>query len=127
MTDTHAFDIELIGKEKEICLKLHSILAKFLTNSTSKLYHGSPVWFINGNPIAGYSIKKSGIALLFWSGQSFRSEGLKPVGKYKAAEIIFQNPEDIDCAHLENIFSEAINVQWNYRDIMKNKGKLELL
>lgn len=48
-----------------------------------------PVWFLDGNPVVGYSKLKDSVRLLFWSGQSFRSTGLEPEGKFKAAEVRF--------------------------------------
>lgn len=127
MSEIDAFDSELNEAQKMICLELHGLIEKNLKNSTSKLYHGSPVWFINENPIVGYSIKKEGVSLLFWSGQGFRNKGLKAIGKYKAAELVFKNADPIDKATIIEWITESNEVQWNYKDIIKNKGKLEPL
>lgn len=71
--------------DQEICRLLRQELDRGVPEATSKLWHGSPVWFLEGNPIAGYCRLKDSVQLLFWSGQSFQREGLDPVGKYKAA------------------------------------------
>lgn len=127
MDEIDAFDSGLKEPEKGICRDLHGLIAGQLPGSSSKLYHGSPVWFLQDNPIVGYSIKKAGVSLLFWSGQGFGREGLRPAGKHKAAEAIFQEKEGIDKARVKAWLEESIAVQWNYRDIVKNKGRLEPL
>jgi len=43
------------------------------------------------------------------------------------AEAIFQGKEAIDKARLKGWLEESIRVQWNYKDIVKNKGRLEPL
>ena len=110
-----------------VCRKLCDCINKKLVFSQSKLYHNAPVWFIDENPIVGYSKKKIGISLLFWSGQSFNSIGLKPVGKFKAAEKIYKSIEEINEEELYNWLDESINIQWNYKNIVHNNGKLELI
>ncbi len=85
MNDIDGFDGELKEPEKAICKELHALIEGNLPDSDSRLYHGSPVWFIKDNPIVGYSIKKEGVALLFWSGQGFATPGLRAAGKHKAA------------------------------------------
>ena len=127
MSEIDAFDSELNELQKTICIDLHGLIESNLKNSTSKLYHGSPVWFIKDNPIVGYSIKKEGVSLLLWSEQSFLNKGLKAVGKYKAAEVILKNTDSIDKAKIKEWITESNEVQWNYKDIIKNKGKLEPL
>jgi hypothetical protein len=113
---------------KEICKKLKEIIDTTLKKSTSKIWHGGPVWFIDGNPIVGYWVRKTGeVSLLFWSGQSFKEEGLNPEGKYKAAEISYSELKDVKVTKLKKLLKESIKVQWNYKDIVKNKGKLSML
>ena len=48
-----------------------------MPESESKIWHRHPVWFLDGNPIVGYSKLKAGIRLMFWSGASFEEEKLK--------------------------------------------------
>lgn len=106
---------------------LRAIIDSRLKGASSRLYHGSPAWFIDENPIVGYSRKKEGVALLFWSGQSFETAGLKPIGKFKAAEAVFRSREDVDGAPMRKWLLESIAIQWNYKDIIRNKGNLERL
>ena len=87
MTDIQDYNAGLPPSEQEICDSLASQIAKLLPDAVGKVWHGHPVWFLRANPVVGYSLKKSGVELLFWSGQSFSEPGLDPVGKFKAAGI----------------------------------------
>ena len=107
-----------------ICSQLRTIIDANLPNSSSKLYHGAPVWFIDDNPIVGYSQKKAGIALLFWSGQSFQQAGLSAIGNFKAAEIVYADSDSLEQAPLVQWLAESKQTIWNYRDIRANEGKL---
>jgi hypothetical protein len=117
----------LDATQRLICDRIIKAIRANLEGGIEKLYHGSPVWFIKDNPILGISIKQSKVALLFWSGQSFGEKGLRAVGKHKAAEIMIENEEDIDINKIEIWIKESKKMQWNYRDIVKNKGMLSQL
>ena len=112
---------------KQVCQLLAEEINKALPEATSKLYHASPVWFINDNPITGYWAPKKGVGLLFWSGQSFATPGLKPIGKHKAAGITFKSVDEIDLGLIKEWLDESRQVQWDYANIRKNNGKLTLL
>lgn len=113
---------------KMICDFLESNINKLLKKSESKVWHGSPVWFINGNPVVAYSLRKnSSVSLMFFSGQSFDEEDLKPEGKFKAAEIFYTEAKEIKITHLKRWLKKAENIQWDYKNIVKNKGKLFLI
>jgi hypothetical protein len=85
------------------------------------------VWFLNGNPIVGYDKLKESVRLLFWSGQSFDEPGLRPEGSFKAAEVRYTSPEQIDLGDLARWLKKARKIQWDYKNIRKNKGLLGLL
>jgi hypothetical protein len=55
-----------------------------------------PFWFLNGNPVVGYSKLKNCVRLLFWSGQSFDEEALQKGGSFKAAEVRYTSAEQIN-------------------------------
>ena len=109
---------------KEVCDILRSLIAEGLPESNSKLYHGGPVWFIDDNPVVGYWVRKTGVQLLFWSGQSFNEPGLAVEGKFKAAEKVYLNASEIDEAELAVWLSKARDIQWDYKNIVKRKGEL---
>jgi len=110
--------------DQKICIVLMDAIEENLPDANSNLYHGSPVWFIDDNPIVGYSKLKDCIQLLFWSGQSFDEEGLKPMGKYKAAEARYNNVDEIDMSQLTRWFKKSIEIQWDYKNIIQRKGEL---
>lgn len=110
--------------DKTICDALKREIAKALPKAESKIWHGSPVWFLDGNPIVGYHKLKDGIRLLFWSGQTFKEEGLKPEGSFKAAEARFIDAKDIKLAALRRWLAASKKIQWDYKNIVKRRGKL---
>ena len=85
---------------RAICDKLKAEIDRALPKATSKIWHGSPVWFLAENPIVGYTAKKQGVELLFWSGQLFDEPLLTPMGKDKAARVNFQHESDVSLPDL---------------------------
>jgi hypothetical protein len=111
---------------KEVCNFLELNINKFLKKSESKIWHGSPVWFIEGNPIVSYSVRKNGtVSLMFFSGQSFEEKDLKPEGKFKAAEIFYSDVKEIRITHLKRWLKKSATIQWDYKNIVKRKGVLK--
>lgn len=111
--------------------KIASVLFKHINNilgeSEAKVWHGAPVWFIDGNPIVGYALRKKGLVLLFWSGQSFGEPRLMPEGSFKAAEFCYQSVDEIDLAELSRWLEKGQSIQWDYKNIIKNKGLLKTI
>ena len=64
---------------------------------------------------------------MFFSGQSFEEEKLKPEGKFKAAEIFYKDVKEVKITHLKKWIKKAESIQWDYKNIIKNKGKLHLI
>lgn len=117
-----------IPDDKEICDQLATIISNELTDAENKIWHSHPVWFLNGNPIVGYSKQKAGIRLMFWSGAGFEEEGLSVRGeKFKDASTFYNNVSEIELADLKRWLSKARNIQWDYKNLVKKKGKLEKL
>lgn len=112
------------GEIKKLCVLLNKEFKKALPKATSKLWHGAPVWFVNDNPVAGYSVRKIGVTVLFWSGQSFAHPGLSKEGSFKAADIKYLSVDDIKLADLRKWLRECKTIQWDYKNIIRNKGKL---
>lgn len=98
-----------------------------LPDAESKIWHAHPVWFINGNPITGFSKLKDSVRLLFWSGQSFEEPELKVEGKFKAAEKRYTSIDQIDSENLQRWLKKSRDIQWDYKNIVKRKGVLERL
>lgn len=112
------------GETKKLCVLLRKEIEQALPKAASKLWHGAPVWFIDGNPVVGYSVRKIGVTVLFWSGQSFKHPGLNKEGSFKAAEVKYLTVDDVKLTDLRKWLKECKTIQWNYKDIVKHKGKL---
>lgn len=110
-----------------ICNMLCTVINVQLPEAESKIWHAHPVWFINGNPIVGYSKLKDSVRLLFWSGQSFDEPDLQKEGSFKAAEKRYTDMVQINTSDLERWLKKAREIQWDYKNIVKRKGKLERL
>ena len=124
-SDTTQYNASLQEPWRTIADRLAAIIDGALPDAENKIWHRHPVWFLDGNPIVGYSLLKSGIRLLFWSGQSFTSPGLTPEGTFKAAEARYGDLSDIDEAALRRWLTESRSVQWDYKNLVKRRGKLE--
>ena len=97
-----------------------------LPEAEHKIWHAHPVWFLEGNPIVGYSRLKDCIRLLFWSGAGFEEEKLKPgTGKFKDASIRYTNAEQINLEDLNRWLEKSKNIQWDYKNLIKRKGVLK--
>lgn len=110
--------------DKKICNLLAEEIDKNLPKAENKIWHAHPVWFIDGNPVAGYHKLKDCVRLLFWSGQSFDEPGLSAEGSFKAAEKRYTSPDEIKVTHLRRWLKKAKDIQWDYKNIVKRKGKL---
>ena len=121
-----AYNSLLSPQDQELCDFLAHQIDLELGNSESKIWHRHPVWFLQGNPIVGYSKQKKGIRLMFWSGADFEEESLNVRGnKFKDASIFYTDISEIDPSALTQWLQKAIIIQWDYKNIVKRKGKLE--
>lgn len=113
---------------RDICDLLADEIQKALDGkTTSKIWHGAPVWFSDGNPIAGYAVRKNDVQLLFWSGQAFGEPGLEVEGSFKAAQARYTSPDQVNTDDLQRWLQKALDIQYNYKDIVKNRGQLDRL
>ena len=123
-TEIKSYNSKQSVNDKKICKILAEEIDKNLKGAENKIWHAHPVWFIEGNPVAGYHKLKDSVRLLFWSGQSFDEPGLKNEGSFKAAEIRYTSPDEIKITHLRRWLKKAKDIQWDYKNIVKRKGKL---
>jgi hypothetical protein len=80
---------------------------------------------LDGNPIVGYSKQKPGIRLMFWSGADFEEEKLDVVGKkFKDASIFFNDVSEVPKRDLRRWLEKAQPIQWDYKNIVRRKGRL---
>lgn len=123
--EVKAYHFKQSKTDKTICDILEKEISANLTEAENKVWHSHPVWFLEGNPIVGYSKQKDGIRLMFWSGADFGDKKLKPgTGKFKDASIFFTDAKQIDLPALKKWLKKSKEVQWDYKNIVKNKGKL---
>ena len=113
--------------DKEICNLLATTIDKELKEAESKIWHAHPVWFIDGNPVVGYSKLKDSVRLLFWSGQTFEEDKLSNEGKFKAADARYTSKDEVNLTDLKRWLKKSREIQWDYKNIVKRKGKLERL
>lgn len=99
-----------------------------LPGAESKIWHAHPVWFLDGNPIVGYSAQKPGIRLMFWSGADFGEDALNVVGtKFKDASVFFNDVSEIRITAVRRWLKKAREIQWDYKNIVRRRGRLERL
>jgi len=125
--DTRKYNAARLPKDRAICRLLAQEIDRGLPQAENKVWHGHPVWFLDGNPIVGYDKLKDCVRLLFWSGQSFEEPGLTKEGKFKAAEARFTAAEQVDLDDLRRWLAKARDIQWDYKNVVRRKGRLERL
>jgi hypothetical protein len=126
--DITAYNATQTATDKKICDRLAKIINSELTDAENKIWHAHPVWFLEGNPIVGYSKQKDGIRLMFWSGADFGDEKLKPgTGKFKDASVWYNTVDEIETDELIRWLQQSRTIQWDYKNVVKRKGKLERL
>ena len=59
--------------------------------------------------------------------ESRATAGLAKEGSFKAAEARYTTVDDVDTKLLKKWLAESRDVQWDYKNIVKRKGKLERL
>jgi hypothetical protein len=125
--DVQAYNDALSPEDREIGNLLAQEIDRQLPEAENKIWHAHPVWFLDGNPVVGYSKLKGSVRLLFWSGQSFEEEGLQKEGSFKAAEARYTSVEQVNTEDLGRWLQKAKTIQWDYKNIVKRKGVLERL
>jgi len=125
--DILAYNNSLSENDKTIATLLAEEIDRNLPKAENKIWHKHPVWFLDGNPIVGYRKLKDSVRLLFWSGQSFEEKDLLQEGTFKAAEVRYTNVEQVNTKDLKRWLDKSKKIQWDYKNIIKRKGKLERL
>ncbi len=123
--DTQKYNKALSKGDKGICDVLAETIAQALPKAENKIWHGAPVWFLDGNPIVGYDKLKDCVRLLFWSGQSFKEKDLQKNRSFKASEIRYTDVSEINVPNLKRWLKKSKEIQWDYKNIVKMKGVLK--
>lgn len=123
-----SYNLQQNSSDQEICDLLVKIINDELREAEYKIWHAHPVWFIDQNPIVGYSKQKRGIRLMFWSGADFNEDNLNVIGgKFKDASIFYNLVSEINSDDLKRWLKKSRDIQWDYKNIVKRKGQLERL
>lgn len=124
--DISAYNNGQSDAEKVICELLQQEIDRGLSEAESKIWHAHPVWFLEGNPIVGFSKLKSGVRLMFWSGADFDEPGLEPgTGKFKDASVTYTSTAQIHIDDIQRWLEKSKVIQWDYKNLIKRKGVLE--
>ena len=124
-TDITTYNNIQTSDDKSICEEIAKAIDSVLTEAESKIWHAHPVWFLDGNPIVGYSKQKAGIRLMFWSGADFDEKDLAVRGaKFKDASIFYTHVSQINMEDLHRWLQLSRDIQWDYKNIVKRKGQL---
>lgn len=115
-------------EDRLICDLLADEIDRGLSKAENKVWHAHPVWFLEGNPIVGYSKQKAGVRLMFWSGADFDEAGLNvPPKKFRDASVFYNDASEVDLKSLRRWLRKSKSIQWDYRNLVKRKGRLERL
>ena len=125
--DTAKYNKTMASADREICALLAKEIDGTLSEAENKIWHAHPVWFLDGNPVVGYSKLKDCVRVLFWSGQSFEEDALKKEGSFKAAEVRYISADQVNRADLKRWLAKAREIQWDYKNIVRQMGRLERL
>lgn len=62
---------------------------------------------------------------MFWSGADFEEENLKVRGeKFKDASVFYNDVSEVKIRELKRWLKKSIEIQWDYKNIVKRKGVL---
>ncbi len=126
--DAAQYNAKLPQDQRLLCEALSQAIDAQLPGAENKVWHGHPVWFLAGNPIVGYSQQKPGIRLMFWSGADFDEPALDVRGaKFKDASVFFNDGAEVDPEALRRWLGKAARIQWDYKNLVRRKGRLERL
>ncbi|WP_430401624.1 DUF1801 domain-containing protein [Fluviicola sp.] len=126
--EIQTYNLSQSDEHLKICDLLASEITRGLPEAENKIWHAHPVWFLDGNPIVGYSIQKRGVRLMFWSGADFEEPELNVTGeKFKDASLFYNELSEIKLENLEGWLKKARDIQWDYKNLVKRKGQLERL
>jgi hypothetical protein len=123
--DIQKYNAALSVGDRKIASVLVRVIDKHLSQAENKVWHAHPVWFLDGNPIVGYSKQKGCVRLMFWSGVSFKEKDLEPgTGKFKDASVRYTAVSQINKTDLKRWLGKSKRIQWDYKNIVKRRGKL---
>jgi len=101
-----------------VCHLLRSEIDRALPKAASRIWYAMPVWFVGENAVVGYKVCARHVNLLFWNGQAIGDPALKAAGRFKAAQIQFSDPAQVDVGALRRWLRLAAAEIWDARSIL---------
>lgn len=82
---------------RSIAEQLTTIIDAGLPNTTSRVYHGHPVW-LDGTPVAGYKAYSTHVTFMIWTGQDIDDPTgrLRATGAQRMASVRLISVDDVD-------------------------------
>lgn len=118
-----AYDAAQPKVEGAVCKRLRAEIERALPKVMSKVWHGSPVWFVGETPVVGYNVAaKGGVVLLFWNGRAI-DDSLEPIGKFKAAQARYATVADIQEAPLRRWLKKAGTDIWDTSEVRRARAR----
>ena len=118
-----AYDAAQSKVEGAVCKRLRAEIERALPDATSKVWHGSPVWFVGETPVVGYNVPaRGGVVLLFWNGQAIDAS-LEPIGKFKAAQAWYATVAEIKEAQLRRWLKQAGTDIWDTSEVRRARAR----
>lgn len=108
-----AYTARLEPKQAAVCDFLRAEIEAALPQATAKIWRRRPAWFIGENPVVGYAATKSRVTLLFWNGRRFGDLMLTAVGKFSAAQIVYEDVANIDVVALRRWIKKSRTRIWD--------------
>jgi hypothetical protein len=100
--DTRKYNAAQAPAEQKICDVLAREIDQGLPEAENKVWHAHPVWFLDGNPVVGYS-------------------------KLKDAEVRYTVAAQVNREDMRRWLRKARDIQWDYKNIVRRNGRLERL
>jgi hypothetical protein len=118
-----AYDAVQAKVEGAVCRRLRAEIERALPDAASKLWHGSPVWFVGETPVVGYNVPaRGGVVLLFWNGRVIDAS-LEPIGKFKAAQARYASVAQIQEAPLRRWLKQAGTDIWDTSEVRRARAR----
>ena len=118
--EIRAYNDALSENDRAICNAMAKEIDRSLPKAENKIWHAHPVWFLDGNPIVGYSKQKAGIRLMSWRAADSEEEELKVKGKkFKDASVFYNSASEIKTGDLKRWLGKAESIQWDYAKIVE--------
>lgn len=124
--DIHDYNARQSQVDRGVCDLLAEQIHRGLPEADAKVWHAHPVWFLDGNPVVGYSKLRIPSACCSGAGKASTSRICGPRASSRPPKR-YTTTGDVDVALLQHWLGKARDIQWDYKNLVKRKGRLERL